>query len=239
LLPVAAAGAAGIEAAVSEAAAALPIGEVLADVVQQLETGASLVLSAPPGAGKTTVVPLALLARSSWLAEGGRIIMLEPRRLAAKAAARRMSAALGERVGDTVGYSVRGDSAVGSLTRVEVVTPGILVRRLQNDPALTGVAAVILDEFHERGIEGDLILSLAHQAQQVLRPELRLLIMSATLEGSLAEDCAKLLDGAPVIRSQGRCFPVKTVHLQEPGPERGALEEVRVHALNRVHASRV
>ena len=223
----------------SEAASSLPIGEVLADVVGNLEAGVSLVLSAPPGAGKTTVVPLALLARASWLAQGGRVILLEPRRLAAKAAARRMSAALGERVGGTVGYSVRGDSAVGSLTRIEVVTPGILVRRLQNDPALTGVAAVILDEFHERGIEGDLILSLAHQAQQVLRPEMRLLIMSATLEGSLAEDCAKLLDGAPVIRSQGRCFPVKTVHLQEPGPERGALEEVRSLALNRMHASSV
>ena len=210
-----------------EAASALPIGEVLADVVQQLEAGPSLVLSAPPGAGKTTVVPLALLARASWLAQGGRVIMLEPRRLAAKAAARRMSSALGERVGDTVGYSVRGDSAVGSRTRIEVVTPGILVRRLQNDPSLAGVAAVILDEFHERGVDGDLILTLAQQAQQVLRPELRLLVMSATLEGSLAEDCAKLLGGAPVVRSQGRCFPVKLVHLQEPGPERGALEEVR------------
>lgn len=220
----------------SEASSTLPIGEVLSDVVQKLEAGSSLVLSAPPGAGKTTVVPLALLARASWLAQGGRVIMLEPRRLAAKAAARRMSAALGERAGGTVGYSVRGDSAVGSRTRIEVVTPGILVRRLQNDPALTGVAAVILDEFHERGVDGDLILTLAAQAQQLLRPELRLLIMSATLEGSLAEDCSRLLGGAPVLRSQGRCFPVRLVHLQEPKPERGELEEAVAAAVRQALA---
>ena len=223
----------------SEAAATLPIGEVLAEVIRVLEAGTSLVLSAPPGAGKTTVVPLALLARASWLAQGSRVVMLEPRRLAAKAAARRMAAALGERVGGTVGFSVRGDSAVSSRTRIEVVTPGILVRRLQNDPSLAGVSAVILDEFHERGVDCDLILTLAQQAQQVLRPELRLLVMSATLEGSLAEDCSKLLGGAPVVRSQGRCFPVKIVHLAEPGPERGALEEVRLRARVSVRATDV
>jgi ATP-dependent helicase HrpB len=213
--------------AVAAAAASLPIGEVLGEIVERLEASSSLVLQAPPGAGKTTVVPLALLANASWAAGGGRIVVLEPRRLAAKAAARRMASALGERVGGTVGYTVRGDSAVGSRTRIEVVTQGVLVRRLQRDPALLGVSALLLDEFHERGVDGDLVLTLAAQAQQLLRPELRLLVMSATLGGSLAEDCAALLGGAPIVCSEGRAYPVQVVHVGEPGRARGDLEEAR------------
>ena len=222
--------ASSLDEAVSAAAASLPIGEVLDELVRHLESGASLVLEAPPGAGKTTAVPLALLLRSSWLADG-RIVMLEPRRLAAKAAARRMAAALGERVGDTVGYTVRGDSAVSSRTRIEVVTQGVLVRRLQRDPSLPGVAALLLDEFHERGVDGDLALVLATQAQQLLRPELRLVVMSATLGGSLAERCAALLGAAPVVRSLGRAFPVEVVHLGEPGRGRGDFEEAVLTAV--------
>ncbi len=222
----AAAGSSALDEAVAAAAASLPIGEVLDEVVTRLEAGQNLVLQAPPGAGKTTVVPLALLAQSGWLA-GGRLVMLEPRRLAAKAAARRMAAALGERVGGVVGYTVRGDSAVGARTRIEVVTQGVLLRRLQRDPSLPGVAAVLLDEFHERAVDGDLVLTLAAQAQQLLRPELRLVVMSATLGGSLAEDCAALLGGAPIVRSAGRAFPVQIFHVGEPGRNRGDFEEVR------------
>jgi ATP-dependent helicase HrpB len=130
------------ESVVSDAATTLPIGEVLSDILSHLEAAPSLVLEAPPGAGKTTLVPLALLAHASWL-NGGKIVVLEPRRLAAKAAARRMAAALGERVGGTVGYSVRGDSAISNRTRVEVVTTGVLLRRLQRDASLAGTAAVL------------------------------------------------------------------------------------------------
>jgi ATP-dependent helicase HrpB len=222
-----------VDSAVSAAADILPIGEVLEEIVRALEACPNLVLEAPPGAGKTTVVPLALLARSTWLAGGGKLVVLEPRRLAAKAAARRMAAALGERVGGTVGYTVRGDSAVGSRTRIEVVTQGVLVRRLQRDPALAGVAALLLDEFHERGIDGDLVLTLASQAQALLRPELRLVVMSATLGGSLAESCAALLGGAPVVRSLGRAYPVQVVHVGEPGRGRGDFEEAVVAAVRR------
>jgi ATP-dependent helicase HrpB len=233
LPPPAAAASSSVEGAVSAAADSLPIGEVLADIVQALEASPNLVLEAPPGAGKTTLVPLALLARSSWLAAGGKVVVLEPRRLAAKAAARRMAAALGERVGGTVGYTVRGDSAVGSRTRIEVVTQGVLVRRLQRDPSLAGVAALLLDEFHERGVDGDLVLTLASQAQALLRPELRLVVMSATLGGALAESCAALLGDVPVVRSLGRAYPVQVVHVGEPGRGRGDFEEAVVAAVRR------
>jgi ATP-dependent helicase HrpB len=163
------------------------------------------VLEAPPGAGKSTVVPLELL-HESWLA-GQRIVMLEPRRLAARAAARRMAFTLGETAGQTVGYRVRFDTRVSPGTRIEVVTEGVLTRMHREDPALEGIGLVIFDEFHERSLHADLGLAFALQTRELLRPELRLLVMSATLDGATV---AGLLDGAPVIRSEGRRFPVET-----------------------------
>ena len=189
----------------------LPIDAVLTPLLDALERGPFAVLVAQPGAGKTTRVPLALLG-ASWRGDG-RIIMLEPRRLAARAAARRMAATLGEEAGATVGYRVRLDARVSALTRIEVVTEGVFTRMILDDPALTSVAAVIFDEFHERSLEGDLGLALAFDAT-ALRPDLRLLVMSATIDASRI---AHLLSGAPVIVSEGRIFPVETRYLpQEP-----------------------
>lgn len=210
----------------------LPIGEVLADVVESLERSANLVLEAPPGAGKTTLVPLALLSSSKWL-DGGRIVMLEPRRLASKAAARRMASMLGESVGQTVGYTIRGESAVSAATRIEVCTSGVLLRRLQRDASLPGVAALLLDEVHERGVDTDAVLALAAHAQSLLRPDLRVLAMSATLGGSLAADCSRVLRGAPVVSSAGRSWPVRIEHLPEPGKGRGDLEEATAAAVRK------
>jgi len=168
------------------------------------------VLTAPPGAGKTTVVPLALL--DAGLTRG-KILMLEPRRLAARAAAERMADTLGEQVGQTVGYRIRGEAKRGKTTRIEVVTEGILTRMLQSDPSLEGFGAVIFDEFHERSLNADLGLALAWEARTALREDLLLLVMSATLD---AEPVAALLDGAPVVASQGRAFPVETKWLNQP-----------------------
>lgn len=183
----------------------LPIDEVLPALRQALQTRDEAVLEAPPGAGKTTRVPLALLGEA-WLT-GQSIVMLEPRRLAARAAAERLASELGERVGETVGYRIRLDSKVGPNTRIEVVTEGILARRLQDDPALEGVGLVIFDEFHERSLDADLALALTLNARQLLRDEpLKLLLMSATLEG---QRLSALLDDAPVVRSEGRMHPVK------------------------------
>ena len=165
-------------------------------------------LQAPPGAGKTTLVPLALLGER-WL-EGRKIVMLEPRRLAARAAARRMAQLRGERVGDTVGYRVRMDTRVGPATRIEVVTEGVLTRMVQEDPALDGIGLLIFDEFHERSIHADLGLALAREAQAVLRDDLRIVVMSATLDGTAV---ARLLGDAPVVASEGRSFPVAIRHL--------------------------
>lgn len=162
-------------------------------------------LEAPPGAGKTTRVPLALLG-APWLS-GRKVIMLEPRRLAARAAAHRMAQTLAEPVGATVGYRIRRDTRVGSRTRIEVVTEGILTRILNHDPALEEYGLVIFDEFHERNLVADLGLALTLEAQQLVRPDLRILIMSATLDGSAL---SRLLDGAPVVRSAGESFPVET-----------------------------
>jgi ATP-dependent helicase HrpB len=181
----------------------LPIEEALPPLLSALQSGLNAVLQAPPGAGKTTLVPLALLDQP-WRGDR-RIIMLEPRRLAARAAARRMAALLGEAVGETVGYRIRQDSKIGSKTRIEVVTEGILTRMLQDDPELSGVAAVLFDEFHERSLNADLGLALCLESQGSLRDDLRLLVMSATLDGG---PVAKLMNDCPIVTSEGRSFPV-------------------------------
>ncbi len=203
----------------------LPIEEALPALRAALRDGSGAVLQAPPGAGKTTRVPLALLDEP-WLA-GRRIVMLEPRRLAARAAARRMADTLGQHVGDTVGYRVRHESAVGPGTRIVVVTEGILTRMLQGDPALEEFGLVIFDEFHERSIHADLGLALTLQSRAVLREDLRVLIMSATLEG---EPVAALLGGAPLVTSEGRAHPVELRHLP---PRPGAKLEPAVSAVVR------
>jgi ATP-dependent helicase HrpB len=183
----------------------LPVDDVLAPLLAALAGRVSAVLQAPPGAGKTTRVPLALLD-AAWLGTQ-RIVMLEPRRLAARAAARHMAGILGESVGQSVGFRVRGETRIGRSTRIEVVTDGVLTRMLHEDPALESVGIVIFDEFHERSLQADVGLALAVQTQEVLRPELRLLVMSATLEGARV---ATLLGGAPMVASEGRAFPVET-----------------------------
>lgn len=187
----------------------LPIHRILPQLKMALSTGTHAVLIAEPGAGKTTQVPLAFL-NESWL-EGKRIIMLEPRRIAARSAASYMASSLGEAVGETIGYRVRMDSKIGQNTRIEVVTEGILTRMLQDDPELTGIGMIIFDEFHERNLQADTGLAFAMESQSVLREDLRLLVMSATLE---AEPVARLLGDAPVIVSKGRAFPVSTHYVR-------------------------
>ncbi len=186
----------------------LPIDVVLDQLARTLEGHNAAVLVAPPGAGKTTRVPLALLDEP-WT-KNNKIIVLEPRRIAARASAERMAHTLGERVGDTVGYRVRFGSKVSRATRIEVVTEGIFSRQILDDPELNGVAAVLFDEFHERSLDADLGLALARDAQTGLREDLRILVMSATLDGARV---AKLLGEAPVISSEGRAFPVETRYL--------------------------
>ncbi|MBF0267565.1 MAG: ATP-dependent helicase HrpB [Alphaproteobacteria bacterium] len=202
---------------------ALPIDAVLSDLAQALEGASAAVLEAPPGAGKSTRVPLALLD-ASWLG-GKTILMLEPRRLAARAVASRMSASLGEAVGGTVGYRVRLESKISKATRIEVVTEGILTRRMQSDPELSGVGLIIFDEFHERSLDADLGLALCLEAQSALRPDLKILVMSATLDG---ERIAGLLGDAPVVRSEGRMYPVALRYLDRPIKERFEDEMARL-----------
>ena len=184
---------------------ALPIDEALPRLTEALRAKTRAVLVAPPGAGKTTRVPLALLDEP-W-ASDGKIIVLEPRRLAARAAAARMAASLGEKIGDTIGLRVRLQSLVSARTRVEVVTDGVFARMILDDPSLEGVAAVLFDEFHERSLEADLGLAFALDAQEGLREDLRLLVMSATLDGARV---ANLISAAASIESEGRAFPVST-----------------------------
>lgn len=189
----------------------LPIDDLLPSLLTTLTTNTRAVLQAPPGAGKTTRVPLALLGEH-WLDDRA-IVLLEPRRLAARTAAMHMSALLGEQVGETVGYRIRLDSRVGPRTRIEVVTEGVLIRLLQDDPELRRYGAVIIDEYHERNLLADLGLALTLDVQRALRDDLRLLVMSATLDGAAV---ATLLDDAPTLQSAGRSFPVTIDHRALP-----------------------
>jgi ATP-dependent helicase HrpB len=193
----------------------LPIDGVLPELLSALETNTNAVLVAEPGAGKTTRVPLALL-NASWRGDG-KILVLEPRRLAARAAARRMASELGERPGETVGYRVRMETKVSAQTRIEVVTEGVFTRMVLDDPELSGVAAILFDEFHERSLDGDLGLALSLDVQGALRDDLRLVPMSATIDAS---GIAQLLGNAPVIESKGRSFPVETRYLGRVQNER-------------------
>jgi len=196
----------------------LPIEAVLPELSAALARANAVVLAAPPGAGKTTRVPLALLD-APWRGDG-RIIVLSPRRIAARAAAARMAATLGERVGERVGFRVRLESRVSAKTRIEIVTEGVFTRMILTDPTLEGVAAVLFDEFHERSLEGDLGLALARDAQSGLRDDLRILVMSATLDTARI---AALLGDAPVVASQGRLFPVDVRY--RPRDPRGRIED--------------
>ncbi|OGI54122.1 MAG: ATP-dependent helicase HrpB [Candidatus Muproteobacteria bacterium RIFCSPHIGHO2_12_FULL_60_33] len=186
----------------------LPVDEILPSLRQSLAAHQAMVLQAPPGAGKTTHVPLALL-NETWLA-GRSILILEPRRLAARAACARMAQLLGETAGQTVGYRIRFDSRVSAQTRIEVLTEGILTRRLQTDPELKNVGLVIFDEFHERHLHADLALALCLDSQKALREDLKILVMSATLDGAAV---SKLLNDAPIVTSHGRRYPVDIRYL--------------------------
>ena len=188
--------------------ASLPASQIAVGVNEALHTNSSLVVTAPPGAGKSTLLPLTIL---SSLGEGEKILMLEPRRLAARQIAERMAQMLGEQVGETVGYRVRFESRVSKRTRIEVLTEGILTRMIVDDATLDGVSVVIFDEFHERSINSDLALALTRQAQQIIRPDLKVVIMSATIDTS--NICAALQ--APLIESEGRMFPVELHYADE------------------------
>ncbi|MGB1111409.1 MAG: DEAD/DEAH box helicase, partial [Gammaproteobacteria bacterium] len=207
----------------------LPIEPLLPELTGALAEHPTAVLQAPPGSGKTTLVPLALLDQP-WL-DGQRIIMLEPRRLAARAAANRMAELLGESVGESVGYQVRFERKISRRTRIEVVTEGILNRRLQDDPELAGVGLVIFDEFHERHLDGDLGLALCLDVQDALRDDLRLLLMSATLD---LKAIATHLDNPPVLTGEGRSFPVEVQHVPRDSDQRPAhqVSQAVLNALN-------
>ncbi|QFI68211.1 ATP-dependent helicase HrpB [Sinorhizobium alkalisoli] len=185
----------------------LPVLDILPALAEALDQAGSAVLSAPPGAGKTTLVPLFLLDQP-WV-KNGKIILLEPRRLAARAAASRMAELLGEKPGETVGYRMRLDNRISAKTRIEVVTEGVFTRMILDDPELSGVSAVLFDEFHERSLDADFGLALALDVQSALRDDLRIIVMSATLD---VERVSKLLGNAPVLKSEGRSFPVEIRH---------------------------
>src|SRR5882724_3197234 len=206
----------------------LPVDEALPRLKEALRARNAAVLVAPPGAGKTTRVPLALLD-APWLG-GGKIVMQEPRRLAARAAARRMAATLGEQVGETVGYRVRFDIKVGPRTRIEVVTDGLFLRLLQDDPSLENVGCVIFDELHERGLESDLAFALVRESQGALREDLRVIAMSATLDpGPVSQRLGDRSGGAPLVESAGRMFPVETRYLDREAT--GRLEDTVASAI--------
>lgn len=213
----------------------LPAGQIAGRVNAQLASHATLVITAPPGAGKSTLLPLTML--QGMCQDGGKVLVLEPRRLAARQIAERMAWMLGEEVGHTVGYRVRRESRVSSATRVEVLTEGILTRMLVDDPTLDGVSVVVFDEFHERSLTSDLALALARESQQLVRPDLRLVIMSATIDTQLI--CQALQ--APLVESQGRMFPVEVLYAdvaealpEAPCPSAQCAEAV-AHAIRRAH----
>ncbi len=208
----------------------LPVSAVLPEIGKALAGEGRAVLSAPPGAGKTTLVPLYLLGET-WRGDG-RIVLLEPRRLAARAAAGRMAELADEPVGETVGYRMRLDSRISTRTRIEVVTEGVFARMVLDDPELAGVAAVIFDEFHERSLDADFGLALALDVQSALRPDLRILVMSATLD---VERVGELLGNPPAIESMGRSFPVDVRHSDRPAGER--IEDTMARAIREAHAS--
>ncbi len=211
----------------------LPIDSALPELTAALHTHNAAVLVAPPGAGKTTRVPL-ILAAADWI-KGRRILVLEPRRLAARAAAERMAQTLGERVGETVGLRVRFGSKVSRNTRIEIITEGIFTRLILDDPMLDSVAAVLFDEFHERSLDADLALALARDAQQGLREDLRLLVMSATIDGARV---GALLGDAPVIESAGRAFPVDTRYAgRDARPIEQQMADVITRAVRADHGS--
>lgn len=208
----------------------LPVSDVLAEIAQALDGSKRAVLSAPPGAGKTTLVPLHLL-REEWRGDG-KIILLEPRRLAARAAAGRMADLLQENVGETVGYRMRLDNRISSRTRIEVVTEGVFARMVLDDPELAGVSTVIFDEFHERSLDGDFGLALALDVQEGLRDDLRILVMSATLD---VERISALMGDAPVIQSLGRTYPIDILY--EDRWQGVPVEEKVTKAITEAHAS--
>nr|WP_206114910.1 ATP-dependent helicase HrpB [Rhizobium anhuiense] len=208
----------------------LPVSHILPAVGTALAERRRAVLSAPPGAGKTTLVPLYLLDQA-WRGDG-KIILLEPRRLAARAAASRMASLIGEQVGGTVGYRMRLDNRISAATRIEVVTEGVFARMILDDPELTGVSTVIFDEFHERSLDADFGLALALDVQSALREDLRILVMSATLD---VERVAALLDHPPVIESLGRSFPIDIRYQDRPGGER--VEDAVTRAILDAHAN--
>ena len=216
---------------------ALPVLEIADAVNRQLARSSCVVVTAPPGAGKSTVLPLSILyggiSPEPTAALKGKILVLEPRRLAARSIAERMAALLGEPVGRTVGYRIRFESRISASTRIEVLTEGILTRMLIDDPALEGVSAVIFDEFHERSLQSDLSLALTREAQQLLRPDLRILLMSATIDTDAL--CAALQ--APLVRSGGRVFPVQIIHTPEEATEQDVAERVaqRIRLAHRDH----
>ncbi|MGN6469815.1 MAG: DEAD/DEAH box helicase, partial [Rhizobiaceae bacterium] len=208
----------------------LPVTAILPELLAGLEKGPNAVLIAPPGAGKTTLVPLALLD-APWRSDR-KLLLLEPRRLAARAAARRMASLLGEGVGQTVGYAMRMDRLLSAKTRILVVTEGVLARMIIDDPELPEYAAILFDEFHERSLDGDFGLALSLDVQQALRPDLRLIVMSATLEGARM---ARLLGGAPVVESEGRAWPVEIRY--EDRPRDIPIEQAVADAIRKALAS--
>ncbi len=203
-----------------------PIQSLIPQVKQALESNAIVILQAPPGAGKSTILPIQLL-EETWLS-GNKIIMLEPRRIAARAVATRMASLINQPIGQAIGYRVRFDTKISADTRLEVVTEGILTRMLQNDNALDGVGLVIFDEFHERSLHADLALALCYQMQQILRPDLRILIMSATLDG---EALSALLNKAPILTSEGKQFPVQMHY--SPADEKTPLHQTMARAIKK------
>ncbi len=209
------------------ALSSLPIIEVLDELTSTLRDNRRAVLSAPPGAGKTTMVPIALI-EEPWCT--GKVILLEPRRLAARAAASRMATLRKENVGQTIGYRMRLDTRISQATRIEVVTEGVFSRMILDDPELAGISAVIFDEFHERSLDADFGLALALDAQSALREDLRILVMSATLD---TDRIATLLDGAPVIKSEGRSFPVEILYNERGQQER--VEDAVARAIENAH----